>query len=364
MRLNEITASLERLAPLLYQESYDNAGLQVGNPSMEITGVLVTIDVTEEVLDEAIEKGLNLVVSHHPLIFGGLSSLTGKTMVERAVMKAIRHDIAVYTAHTNIDVVRQGVNGKICEVIGLKNCRILEPVAGRLKKLVVFVPEAHAEKVRQALFDGGAGMIGNYDSCSYNLEGTGSFRGGEATNPFAGEKGKLHFEREIRIETIFPDHEKGRVISAMLAAHPYEEVAYDIYPLENKYQEVGMGMIGELNEKIGEREFLSLLKKKFGTGIIRHSGLLGKQIKRVAVCGGAGSNLLRKAIAERADVFVSSDFKYHQFFEAEKKIVVADIGHFESEQYTRELFYDILNKNFPKFAVHLSDVITNPIKYL
>ncbi|MCA1747729.1 MAG: Nif3-like dinuclear metal center hexameric protein, partial [Bacteroidales bacterium] len=212
MRVKEITAFLEKLAPLMYQESYDNSGLQVGNYSMEVTGALVTLDVTEEVIDEAIAKGLNLVIAHHPLIFGGLKSITGKSMVERVVLKAVKHDIAVYAAHTNLDSIRDGVSGKICEVIGLKRCRILDPVAGRLKKLVVFVPSAHAEKVRQAIFDGGAGVIGNYDSCSYNLEGQGSFRGGEVTDPFVGKKGELHFEPEIRIETVFPEHEKGRVI--------------------------------------------------------------------------------------------------------------------------------------------------------
>jgi dinuclear metal center YbgI/SA1388 family protein len=364
MKLREITAFLERLAPLMYQESYDNSGLQIGDYSMEVSGALVTLDVTEEVIDEAIRRKLNLVIAHHPLIFGGLKSITGKNMVERIVLKAVRHDIAVYAAHTNIDSVRQGVSGKICEVIGLKNCRILDPVAGVLKKLVVFVPTDHAEKVRQALFAAGAGEIGNYDSCSYNIEGQGTFRGGEDTDPFVGERGQLHFEPETRIETIFPAHEKGRVITAMLQAHPYEEVAYDIYPLENKYPEIGLGMVGELEEPMEESQFLELLRERFNTGVIRHSALLGKQVKKVAVCGGAGSSLLRRAIDERAGMFVSGDFKYHQFFEAEKKIVVADIGHFESEQYTREIIYDLLNKNFPKFAVHLSDVNTNPIKYL
>jgi dinuclear metal center YbgI/SA1388 family protein len=364
MKLREITAFLEKLAPLMYQESYDNSGLQIGDYSMEVSGALVTLDVTEEVIDEAIRKKLNLVIAHHPLIFGGLKSITGKNMVERIVVKAVKHDIAVYAAHTNIDSVRQGVSGKICEVIGLKNCRILEPVAGMLKKLVVFVPTDHAEKVRQAIFAAGAGEIGNYDSCSYNIEGQGSFRGGEGTDPFVGEKGQLHFEKETRIETVFPAHVKGRVITAMLQAHPYEEVAYDIYPLDNKYPEIGLGMVGELAAPMEEAAFLALLKERFNTGVIRHSALLGKKVRKVAVCGGAGSSLLRRAIDENAGMFVSGDFKYHQFFEAEKKVVVADIGHFESEQYTREIFYDLLNKNFPKFAVHLSDVNTNPIKYL
>ncbi|MEX2370648.1 MAG: Nif3-like dinuclear metal center hexameric protein [Bacteroidales bacterium] len=363
MKIKEITAFFEKLAPLNYQESYDNSGLQVGDYSMEINGALVTLDITEEVIDEAIGKKVNLVIGHHPLIFGGLKSITGKNMVERVVRKAIKNDIAVYAAHTNLDAIRQGVSGKMCEVIGLKNCKILDPVKGVLKKLVVFVPTEHAEKVRSALFEAGAGVVGNYDSCSYNSEGTGTFRGGEGTNPFVGEKGKIHHEPEVRVETVFPDHEKGRIITAMLHAHPYEEVAYDIYPLENTWNEIGMGMIGELEKPVSEKEFLALLKKKFNTGVIRHTAFLQKQVKKVALCGGAGSFLLRKAIADKATVFVSGDFKYHQFFDAEEKILIADIGHFESEQYTREIIYDLLIKNFPKFAVQLSEINTNPIKY-
>ncbi len=363
MKLKKITAFLERQAPLLYQESYDNSGLQVGNYDMEVNGALVTLDITEEVVLEAINQGVNLVISHHPVIFGGLKSLTGKTMVERAVMLAIKNDIALYAAHTNLDSIREGVSGRICEMIGLKNTKILDPVEGMLRKLVVFVPEKEADKVRDALFESGAGVIGNYDSCSYNLNGEGTFRGGEDTNPFVGEKGKLHSEPEVRIETIFPLHLKGNVISAMISAHPYEEVAYDIYPLDNKYQEIGMGMTGQLEKEVTEEEFLEVLKKTFRTGVIRHSPFTGKKVKKIAVCGGAGSSLLRSAIAQNADVFVSGDFKYHQFFDAEGKILIADIGHFESEQYTRELIYDLLIKNFPKFAVRLSEVNTNPIKY-
>jgi dinuclear metal center YbgI/SA1388 family protein len=364
MRLKEITACIERLAPLMYQESYDNSGLQVGDLSMEVTGALITLDVTEEVITEAIEHKYNLVIAHHPLIFGGITSVTGRNMTERVLLKAIKNDIAVYAAHTNLDAVREGVSNRMCEVIGLRKTRILDPVAGKLKKLVVYVPTDHAEKVRQALFSGGAGVIGKYDSCSFNSEGEGTFRGGEDANPFVGEKGVRHVEPEVRIETVFPEHEKGRVITAMLQAHPYEEVAYDIYPLDNRNPQTGMGMIGELETPVSETAFLQLLKEKFGTGVIKHSQLLGKQVKKVAVCGGAGSSLLRKAVAEKADVFVSGDFKYHQFFDAEGRIVVADIGHFESEQYTREIIYDLLIKNFPKFAVRLSEINTNPIKYL
>jgi len=364
MKLKQITAFLEKLAPLIYQESYDNSGLQIGDPGMDISGALITLDVTEEIIDEAIRKNLNLVLSHHPLLFGGVKSVTASTMVGRIILKAIRNDIAIYSAHTNLDSIKQGVNGKICEIIGLKNQKILEPVSGRLKKLVVFVPTEHADKVREALFAAGAGFIGNYDSCSYNISGEGTFRGGENTTPFVGKKGELHREAEVRIETVFPEHEKGRVITAMLQAHPYEEVAYDIYPIENKYPEIGMGMIGDLEHPVSETEFLLELKESFHAGVIRHSSLLGKEIKRVAVCGGAGSSMLRSAIAGKADIFISGDFKYHQFFDAENKILIADIGHFESEQFTREIFYDLLIKNFPKFAVQLSEINTNPIKYV
>ncbi len=363
MKLKDISAFFEAYAPLMYQESYDNSGLQVGDYAMELRGALVTLDVTEEVIDEAIEKNLNLVIAHHPVIFSGIKSLTGKNMSERVILKAIKNDVAIYAVHTNLDAVENGVNGKICEKLELQKCRILEPIAEVLKKLVVFVPLSHADKVRDVLFENGAGNIGAYDSCSFNQDGKGTFRGGEGSDPFVGEKGKMHTEAEVRIETIFPEHEKGRVIGAMLQAHPYEEVAYDIYPLDNKFKKVGMGMIGELKNEMAEKDFLQLLKDEFGTACIRHTAFLGRKIRKVAVSGGAGSFLLRRAISSGADVFVSGDFKYHQFFDAEKRIIIADIGHFESEQYTRELFYELLTKNFPKFAVHLSDVNTNPIKY-
>ncbi len=363
MQLQEITAFLESRAPLCYQESYDNAGIQVGEPGSEIHGMLIALDVTEAVIDEAIEHKLNLVVAHHPVIFGGIHSLTGRTMPERVVMKALRNGIAIYAAHTNLDAMDDGVNRRICDKLGLQQPRILDPAAGRLKKLAVFVPRDHADKLREALFGAGAGNIGAYDSCSFNLEGTGTFRGDETTNPYVGEQGKLHHEEEVRVETVFPDHLKGTVLHAMFHAHPYEEVAYDIYPLENRYDRVGMGMIGTLEEPLEEQAFLDRLKIRFEAACIRHTALRGTKIRRVAVAGGAGSFLLGKAIGAGADAFVSSDFKYHQFFGAEDRIMIADIGHFESEQFTRELFYERLTKKFPKFAVRLSNVHTNPIKY-
>jgi dinuclear metal center YbgI/SA1388 family protein len=363
MHVREITKILEDIAPLDLQEGYDNAGLLTGNPDQEVTGVLCTLDVTQEVLDEAIALQANLIVSHHPLIFGSLKSLTGRNATEQILIRAIKNDIAVYAAHTNMDNVSEGVNRMISEKLGLEKVRILSPQRGLLSKLVTFVPEAHADKVREVIFSAGAGHIGNYDSCSYNLSGTGTFRGGESTNPFVGEKGKLHHENEIRIETIVPKNIMSKVLSAMIAAHPYEEVAYDVYPLENSLTSVGAGMIGELRTPLQKEEFLVLLKTTFNIPVIRYAGKENQVFKRIAVCGGAGSFLLSKAIREKADVFITGDIKYHQFFEPGNQIMLCDIGHYESEQFTKELFYTLLTKKISNFAVHLSKIVTNPIKY-
>jgi len=364
MQLKEIAQYIESIAPLAFQESYDNSGLLIGNPSDEVSGILISLDITEAIIDEAISKNLNLIVAHHPIVFSGLKKLNGKNYIERCVAKAIKSDIAIYVAHTNLDSVFGGVNSKICDKLKLQNCQILAPIPGFLKKLVTFVPTADAEKVRKALFDAGAGNIGNYDSCSFNQSGLGSFRGNEQANPYVGEKNQLHFEEETRIETIFPKHVQTRVVQSLLNAHPYEEVAYDIYPLDNEFNQAGIGMIGELHSPLDEMEFLQKVKETFHCSVVKHTQLLGKPIRKVAVCGGSGSSYLSKAIAQKADVFISGDFKYHQFFDAEQQIIIADIGHFESEQFTKEVFYELLTKKFPKFAVHLSDLNTNPVSYL
>lgn len=364
MRLKEITQFIESVAPLSFQESYDNAGLVIGHPEDEISGALITLDITEEILDEAISKKLNLIIAHHPIIFSGLKKLNGKNYIERCVIKAIRNGIAIYAAHTNLDSVIGGVNSKICDKLGLRNCRILSPMSGMLKKLVTFVPTADAGKVRNALFEAGAGHIGNYDSCSFNLSGTGSFRGNSQSNPYVGEKNQVHIEEETRVELIFPKNLQSGIVRALLNSHPYEEVAYDIYSLENEYTQAGIGMIGELSAPMDELEFLRKLKDTFHCPVVRHTRLIGKPVRSIAVCGGSGSSYLRTAIARGADVFISGDFKYHQFFDAENQIVIADIGHYESEQFTKEVFYELLTKNFPKFAIHLSAVSTNPVSYL
>ena len=364
MLVNDVAKIIEKFAPLQLQESYDNSGLCIGNPEQTVTGILLTIDITEPVINEAIQKNCNLIISHHPLIFSGIKKITGKNYIERCTIKAIQNNIAIYSAHTNMDAVSEGVSKKMCDKLGLINCKILLPLNGELRKLVTFVPTDSSEKVREAIFAVGAGHIGNYDSCSFNVEGKGSFRGNESSNPFVGEKEKLHFENETRIETVFPKFIEKEIIKALILAHPYEEVAYDIYPIENSYPLAGMGMIGELPSEMAELEFLQKVKNTFNAKYIRHTSIRNQNIRKIAVCGGSGSSLLPNAIHCRADVFISADFKYHQFFDSENKITIADIGHYESEQFTKEIFYDLLTKNFNNFAVHFSSINTNPINYL
>ena len=364
MKIFEITSFLEQIAPLAYQESYDNSGLIVGDLNADIKQALVSLDCTETIIDEAIAHNCNLIIAHHPIVFSGLKKITGKNYVERVIIKAIQNNIAIYAIHTNLDSVLNGVNGKIAEKLGLQNCRILAPKSNFLSKLVTFAPVAYADKVRQALFDAGAGNIGNYSEASFNSTGTGTFKGNEKSNAFVGEKNIRHYEDEIKIEVIYETYKTGAILQALRSNHPYEEVAYDILALSNLHQQVGSGLVGTLPQAMNEQEFLVYLKSVMKVNVIRHTELLGKTVKTVAVCGGSGSFLLGNALAAKADVFISADFKYHEFFDADGKILIADIGHFESEQFTPELLMEIITKKFPTFAIRLTEKNTNPIKYL
>lgn len=364
MKIKEIVSALDRFAPLPLQDGFDNAGLQIGLTEAEATGALLCLDVTEAVLDEAIALGCNLVISHHPLIFKGYKSITGKDYVERCILKAIRNDMVLYAAHTNLDNAKGGVNYKIAEKIGLKHLQVLEPKRNSLLKLVTFVPTEQAERVRKALFAAGCGNIGGYDSCSYNLKGEGTFRAGENTHPFCGSIGELHWEEEVRIETILPAYKKGEVVRALLSAHPYEEPAFDLYPLENEWTQAGAGIVGELKTPETELEFLKRIKKIFEVECVKHNRLTGREIQKVALCGGAGAFLIPQAIRSGADIFITGEIKYHDYFGHEDEILLAEIGHYESEQYTKEIFYSIIRDLFPNFALHLSKINTNPIKYL
>lgn len=359
-----ITSYLESLAPRSAQENYDNSGLLVGDEQMEVSGVLVCLDSTEDIVNEALQKGCNLIVAHHPIVFKGLKSLTGKNYIERTVLACIRNGIALYAIHTNLDNYRFGVNDEIGRRLGLQNLRILAPKAGVLKKITVFVPTDHLEAVATALFGAGAGQVGNYSECSFQLSGTGTFKPEDGSTPFSGTKGTRSLETETRLEVIVSAHRLNTALAAMIAAHPYEEVAYDVYELANTHPYEGSGMIGELPESMAITDFLSRVKRDFGCGAIRYTKAVKETVRTVAFCGGSGSFLLQDAIRAKADVFITGDFKYHEFFDADNRIVIADIGHYESEQFTINLLGDILTKKFPNFAVRLTENNTNPINYL
>ncbi|MFD1063208.1 Nif3-like dinuclear metal center hexameric protein [Winogradskyella litorisediminis] len=364
MVVQDVINHLHDLAPLAYAEDFDNVGLLVGDKNQNVNGILVTLDTLETVVDEAIEKDCNLIVSFHPIIFKGLKKLTGKSYVERVVIKAIKHDIAIFAIHTALDNALQGVNSIICDQLNLINKQILIPQKGTIKKLTTYVPNDGAENLRAALFNAGAGNIGNYDNCSFNTNGVGTYRGNENSNPVIGKRGQLQKEEETQVNVTFPKHLESSIIKTLFSAHSYEEVAYEVSTLENTNQHIGMGMIGELESSQSENDFLNFVKDKMNCGIIRHSELLNKTVKKVAVLGGSGSFAIGAAKAAGADIFITADLKYHDFFAAENKIVVADIGHYESEQYTKTFLVDYLSKKISNFAIILSNTITNPVKYL
>ncbi len=364
MKIKEIISFLEEYAPLQYQENYDNSGLIVGDSDAKVSAALISLDCTESVIDEAIAKNCNLVIAHHPIIFGGLRKLTGSNYIERTVIKAIKNDIAIYAIHTNLDNIHNGVSAKIAEKLGLINCEILAPKSDILRELVVYCPVANAQDLKTALFAAGAGDLGNYDQCSFSLEGKGTFRANEDANPFVGEINKQHAENEQRIAVVYSKDKEKTVLNAMLNNHPYEEIAHQIYTLENKHKMIGSGVVGTLKSEIDSEKFLKHLKSSMKTDCVRYTPLVKSKVRRIAVCGGSGSFLLEKAKAVKADVFITADFKYHEFFDAEDEIIIADIGHYESEQFTKDLIYDLLTEKFTKFAVQLSKVNTNPINYL
>ncbi len=364
MKLAEIISVIESFAPVSLQEKYDNTGLACGDPGMEVHQALLCIDVTEEIVSEAIHHSCDVIISHHPVLFHPLKKLTGTTLQERIMLSAIRNNIALYSAHTNIDNVAGGVNKKISDRLGLQHTKVLTPAEGLLRKLVTFVPSSHADIVRDALFNAGAGHIGAYDRCSFNSEGSGTFRASEGTHPFTGEIGEFHMEKEMRIEVVYPVFLQKHVISSMCAVHPYEEPAYDIVRMENATSLAGAGMVGELPEAATAQDFFMKVKETFTCKVIRCSPFTGKAVKKIALCGGSGSFLLDAALEAKADVFLTADIRYHQFFEADGQIILADIGHYESEQFTNEIFYELLTKNLPNFAIRFSQINSNCITYL
>ena len=364
MKIKEIISVLEKMAPLAYAEDFDNVGLLVGNQESEATGVLVCHDALENIIDEAITKNCNMVVCFHPILFSGLKKITGKNYVERAVIKAIKNDIAIYAVHTALDNHQEGVNKIFSDALGLVNTKILVPKQNFIRKLVTFTIPENAEEVRNALFDAGAGNIGNYENCSFNSKGIGTYMGNEHSNPQVGERFEFVQGDEIKIEVTFEKYLENKILKALFKSHAYEEVAYEIYELQNQHQNIGLGMIGELKNPMSEKEFLLFAKEKMECGGIRHSSFIGTPIKKVAVLGGAGSFAIKNAIQAGADAYLTADLKYHQFYEAENKLLLADIGHFESERYTKNYIVEYLRKKILNFAVILSEENSNPVKYL
>ncbi|MEM9000925.1 MAG: Nif3-like dinuclear metal center hexameric protein [Bacteroidota bacterium] len=363
MTVNEVTHFLEELAPIQYAEDFDNVGLLVGDRNQEVTGILVTLDTLENVVDEAIAKKMNLIVSFHPIIFKGLKKLTGDTYVERVVMKALTNNISIYSIHTALDNSFHGVNAKICEVLGIQNPKILIPKPRTIKKLVSYVPKANAEQLMKAIFKAGGGAIGNYTNCGFSVDGTGSFKPEKKANPTIGAIGKIHYQEEVQLNITYAVEKENRILAALFKNHPYEEVAYEVYSLDNNNQHIGMGMVGELETVMEEHQFLSWVKNRMNAKTIRHSHLLHKSVKKIAVLGGSGAFAIKAAQKAKADVFITADIKYHQFYEAEGTLLLVDIGHFETEQFTKNLLVDFLTKKIPNFAIALSESITNPIKY-
>lgn len=364
IRIRDVIRHLESTAPPDYQGSYDNSGLITGDPDEKLQGVMITLDCTEAVVTEAVAAGCNMIVAHHPIVFKGLKRLTGATYVERVVIQAIRANIAIYAIHTNLDNVRTGVNRKICDLLGLRSLRILEPRQDTLSKLVTFIPPDSNEKVLNALYAAGAGQIGNYRDCGFSVAGTGTFTPNNEANPAIGTAGRKESVEEIRAEVIFPTHLQHDVLRALRKAHPYEEVAHYITVLSNANQDVGAGMVGDLASPVEPMTFLNSLKDSLGVQVIRATKVLERPVSRVAVCGGSGSFLLKKAIQSGAQVYISADFKYHEFFDADDRIIIADIGHYESEVHTKELLGEVLMKKFPTFAIIFSKTVTNPISYI
>lgn len=361
--ISDIIRCIELIAPPVYQESYDNSGLILGDLHKKVKKVLLTLDCTEAVVDEAVANGCQLIIAHHPIVFRGLKSITGKNYVERTILKAIRKNIAIYACHTNLDNVYQGVNQKIAQKLDLISTSVLVPMKSTLKQLYTYAPLSEAEHIRQALYKAGAGKIGNYEQCSFNSLGLGTFTATGDAKPFLGSLNVGHEEKEVKIEVVYPKHVERSLLQALHLAHPYEEVAYGVIDIEIPNKELGAGLIGRFKKPMDEKQALKLLKVNMKTTCVRHTRLLGKKISKVALCGGSGSFLLNDAIRAGADLYVSADFKYHEFFDAENHLVIADIGHYESEQFTYEIFSELLSKNFPTFAVLKSSVDTNPVNY-
>lgn len=363
MKIKEFIKDFEQIIPARQAEDFDNVGLLCGNPDREISGILIAHDALESVIDEAIIKDFNLVLCFHPIIFSGLKSITGKNYVEKAVLKALENKIAIYAIHTAFDNDYFGVNFKICEILGVKDQKILLPKQNQLKKLEVYVPVDAAENLKNAMFEAGAGNIGFYDECSFSINGNGTFRALEGSNPVVGNQNERENAKEVLLSVIFEDYKKNQILFAMQQNHPYEEVAYQLIALDNDNQYTGLGRFGDLETEMDETGFLTFVKEKFNINVIRHNPLTQKKIKRVGVLGGSGASGIKAALAVKCDAYLTGDVKYHDFFSGEEKMLICDIGHFESEQFVVQQLFEILSEKFTTFAIAKTTIKTNPVNY-
>lgn len=363
MKLTEIIQIIEKEIPVQLQESYDNNGLQLGDANSEILKALISLDLTMDVLIEAKSENCNLIITHHPPIFSAVKTIESNDVLGAMIYFAIKNDIAIYSMHTSFDKYKYGVSYALAEKLLIKNIKVLSPEKNVLRKLITFCPKIQSEALRKALFSAGAGHIGEYDSCSFNTIGEGTFRALEKANPFVGAKGDLHIEQEVKIETIFPFWKQNAVIKALLAHHPYEEVAYDIYLLENRLENSGLGMLGNLEKELEKEDFLSFVKGKLKIESLRFNNSFKGKIKKLALCGGAGSSLIREAISSGADAYITADLKYHEFQAASSDILLIDAGHYETEIFALNAIKSLLSEKLPKFATRISETKTNFVSY-
>ena len=361
--INNIIDLLDEWAPPAYAEDFDNVGLLVGDSSKQCTGVLVSHDCIEVVLDEALDTNCNLIVCFHPILFTGLKKITGRDYVEKVILKAIRNEIAIYALHTRLDNHPEGVNKLLSDRLGLLESKVLIPKPSGLKKLSTYVPKSDVDDVLQALHQAGAGAIGNYSECSFILEGKGQFRGNEKSQPHIGNPSEKTQVEEVQIQVVFESYLKEKIQNALITAHPYENIAYEIFILDNTLDKVGIGRIGKLAQPHTEEQFLSFVKEKLQTQLIRHSPFTRKPIETVAVLGGSGSFAISNALSQKADAFITADLKYHHFYQGGNTLLLLDVGHFESEQFIKNLIVDYLSKKLPNFAIILSHAKTNPVNY-
>ena len=332
MNVGELIKQIEDWAPPGAAWEKDNVGLQVGSRGDKLKNILLCLELDEEVLKQAIKKKCNLIFTHHPLIFNPIKNLDfEKSKQARLIQHLIKQNISLYSAHTNLDFTRDGVSFELAKSLKLKNVTFLEHEEANQFKVVIFLPAVNVDELSEALFSVGGGVIGNYENCSFRIAGEGTFKGNEDSNPVIGKKGNTEKVEEVRLELIVDSWNLGRIVNAIKKHHPYEEPAYDIYPLKNKNTNFGAGAIGELDKELSEKEFLNFVSKSLKIGKLKYCIGSGKKIKKVAVCGGSGSELLSRAINSGADAFITADIKYHAYHDAEGKILLIDAGHYETE---------------------------------